>query len=69
MKKITAYQLSDGQIMLDETDAIEAENKLKIYNLLEQIVLEDYYRGMDSDDIINLIINNKDEIKSILDKN
>lgn len=59
---------SYGQLFDSEGEAREYEAKIAFEKAVEQIVKTFYYRGLDEDDIVKGIIQNKDKLVEVLTK-
>lgn len=66
IKQIAAFETSDGTVFKDMTDANKHEQKNFMLKELKDLVEDNYWRNMTSDDIVELIFDNKNDIKQIL---
>jgi hypothetical protein len=68
--QVTAYVATDGSLYLDEAECLDKNVELQSANLLNHLdKYMGYSRTLDSEEILEYIRLNFDEIKSILEGN
>jgi hypothetical protein len=59
VRKITEYVADDGKVFADKAEC-------KLYEALVAIVDREGYRGMDKDDVVEMLMANRDDILKAL---
>lgn len=68
MKKITAFKLSNGEIVTDENEAILREKELSFENDIKSFADNNVAYTAEQDSFIETVIENKDELMKIFMK-
>jgi hypothetical protein len=68
METITAYKLSDGSIVEDENEAIEAEKILTFKKEMEKLAKDEYLRIDFDEDFVNFMDEHAEKLFAILSK-
>ena len=67
MKKVTAFELSDGTLEKDETKAIAKEKKIKFETAIEKLVSNKVAYTEYEETVLYFLKENKTELKKIFE--
>jgi hypothetical protein len=65
MKKVEVFEMADGKTIKDEKEAKTYAAKLKMAADVEALVCEFYYRGIELKDIVEALIERKDDLRKV----
>jgi hypothetical protein len=66
IKKVEMWQTSDGRHYVDEAAAIEAQRELDMRKALGKFVNRHGYDEMQTDDLLDMLIEYVDELRGII---
>lgn len=66
MKVVTKFEADNGEIFNTQIEAVECDKNEEIKRKLTKLIEIDFHSRMDSEDIVNLLMENKNTIKEIL---
>ena len=68
MKSITAYELSNGEIVKDKNEAEQKQNELSLEKGLTTLIGNAGHNHMCESDIVEMIVTHKRHFKELLNK-
>jgi hypothetical protein len=66
MKTVQAYETTDGKIFRDSGEAQTHQKDLDTSGALNEFVLRHCYSGMSSNDVFDILYDNREELRGIL---
>lgn len=65
IKKIQAFETSDGRMFKDENIAKVEQRKIDIKTKLNSLVQRECWNNMDKDDVLDFLVDNVEQIETI----